>query len=95
MAATELPLASQVALAFSLQSLWALCVELTLFFAALNLLEAILPALVSKSAPADARGAAIGVNSSMQFLGAFAGAAAGGTHQRRAGSAERAAAPGD
>ena len=43
-------LVAQVALAFSLQSLMALCIELTLFFAALNLLEAILPALVSKCA---------------------------------------------
>jgi len=37
-----------------------------------------LPSLVSKYADADARGAAIGINSSAQFLGAFAGAAAGG-----------------
>lgn len=80
-------LAAQLALAFSLQSLWALCVELTLFFAALNLLEAIVPALVSKYAPAEARGAAIGVNSSMQFLGAFAGAAAGGWLSEHAGGA--------
>jgi predicted MFS family arabinose efflux permease len=62
----------------TLHSLVALCIALTLFFAALNLLEAMLPALVSKVAPADARGAAIGVNSSAQFLGAFAGATAGG-----------------
>jgi len=80
-------LAAQLALAFSLQSLWALCIELTLFFAALNLLEAILPALVSKCAPAEARGAAIGVNSSMQFLGAFAGAAAGGWLSEHMGGA--------
>lgn len=80
-------LAAQLALAFSLQSLWALCIELTLFFAALNLLEAILPALVSKCAPAEARGAAIGVNSSMQFLGAFAGAAAGGWLSEHVGGA--------
>ena len=44
----------------------------------LNLLESMLPSLVSKCAPGDARGAAIGVNSTAQFLGAFAGAAAGG-----------------
>jgi predicted MFS family arabinose efflux permease len=80
-------LGAQLALAFSLQSLWALCIELTLFFAALNLLEAILPALVSKCAPAEARGAAIGVNSSMQFLGAFAGAAAGGWLSEHMGGA--------
>ena len=71
-------LAAQVALAVSLHSLVALSIALTLFFAALNLLEAMLPALVSKCAPEAARGAAIGINSTAQFLGAFVGAAAGG-----------------
>ncbi len=52
---------------------------------ALNLLEAILPALVSKCASLEARGAAIGVNASMQFLGAFVGAAAGGWLSRTRG----------
>jgi MFS family permease len=77
-AAVVVLLGAQVALAFTQHSLLALCVALTFFFAALNLLEAMLPSLISKCAPADARGAAIGVNSSMQFLGAFIGAAAGG-----------------
>jgi MFS family permease len=77
-AAVVVLLGAQVALALSLHSLVALCIALTLFFAALNLLEAMLPSLVSKCAPADARGAAIGVNSSAQFLGAFVGAAGGG-----------------
>ena len=66
------------AIALSLHSLAALCIALTVFFAALNLLEAMLPSLVSKYATPEARGAAIGVNSSAQFLGAFAGAAIGG-----------------
>ena len=80
-------LVAQVALALTLHSLVALCIALTLFFAALNLLEAMLPSLVSKCAPADARGAAIGVNSSAQFLGAFAGATAGGWLADHAGDA--------
>ena len=71
-------LAAQIALALWLHSFVTLCIALTLFFAALNLLEAMLPSLVSKCAAPDVRGAAIGVNSSAQFLGAFAGAAAGG-----------------
>ena len=71
-------LASTFALALAVHWLAALCVALTVFFAALNLLEAMLPALVTKYAARDARGAAIGVNSSAQFLGAFAGAAIGG-----------------
>jgi len=80
-------LASTFALALSLHWVLALCVALTVFFAALNLLEAMLPALVSKYATSDARGAAIGVNSSAQFLGAFAGAAAGGWLAEHAGNA--------
>lgn len=71
-------LVAQVALALWLHSFAALCIALTLFFAALNLLEAMLPSLVSKCASIDARGAAIGVNSSVQFMGAFVGAAVGG-----------------
>ena len=85
--AVILLLSTQVALALSLHSLPAMCIAMTLFFAALNLLEAMLPSLVSKCAPPDARGAAIGVNSSAQFLGAFAGAAAGGWLAQHVGDA--------
>ncbi len=80
-------LAAQVALAFAQHSLLALAIGMTVFFTALNVLEATLPSLVSKCAPADARGAAIGVNASAQFLGAFVGAAAGGFLAERAGGA--------
>lgn len=48
------------------------------FFVAFNFLEASLPSMVSRLAPAGARGRAMGVFSSAQFLGAFAGAAGGG-----------------
>lgn len=48
------------------------------FFMAFNLLEAMLPSLVSRQAPVGAKGTATGVYSSSQFLGAFAGGAAGG-----------------
>ena len=51
---------------------------LLLFFAPFNVLEAMLPSLVSRMAPAQLKGAAIGVYSSVQFFGTFAGAAAGG-----------------
>lgn len=51
---------------------------LLLFFTAFNLLEACLPSLVSKSAPSGSRGTAMGVYSSSQFFGAFAGGLAGG-----------------
>jgi len=78
--------AAQVAVAVSLHSLAGMVVALTLFFTALNLLEAMLPSLVSKCAPVEARGAAVGVNASMQFLGAFVGAAAGGFLSQHAGT---------
>ena len=51
---------------------------LWLFFAAFSLLEAMLPSLVSRLAPGESKGAAIGVYSSGQFLGAFVGGALGG-----------------
>jgi MFS family permease len=51
---------------------------LLLFFTAFNLLEATLPSLIAKMAPPDAKGTAMGVYSSSQFLGAFAGGALGG-----------------
>jgi MFS family permease len=51
---------------------------LLLFFIAFNLLEAMLPSLISKTAPLAAKGTAMGVYSSVQFMGAFVGATAGG-----------------
>lgn len=54
--------------------LLALCV----FFAGFNFLEAGLPARLSMDAHGDIRGAALGVFSSSQFLGAFAGGMLGG-----------------
>jgi MFS family permease len=57
---------------------WSLAAALLVFFAGLNFLEAALPALVSRTAPQEARGTAAGVYGSVQFLGAFAGATTGG-----------------
>jgi MFS family permease len=51
---------------------------LVVFFTAFNLLEAKLPSLISKFAPAEAKGTAVGVYSSVQFFGTFVGAAIGG-----------------
>jgi len=48
------------------------------FFVAFNYLEATLPSLVSKVAPAGMRGTAMGVYSSSQFFGAFLGGSLGG-----------------
>jgi len=51
---------------------------LWVFFCGFNLLEATLPSLISKTAPADLKGTAMGIYSSAQFLGAFLGGASGG-----------------
>jgi predicted MFS family arabinose efflux permease len=51
---------------------------LWLFFVGFNYLEATLPSLLSKAVSADGKGTAMGVYSTCQFLGAFAGGAAGG-----------------
>jgi predicted MFS family arabinose efflux permease len=51
---------------------------LLLFFCGFNLLEATLPSLVSKTAPGDLRGTAMGIYSTCQFMGAGIGGAAGG-----------------
>ena len=51
---------------------------LFVFFTAFNLLEAMLPSLVSRVAPADCRGTAMGFYSSSQFAGVFLGGGLGG-----------------
>ncbi len=77
-AAVSVLLASQGLLALMLDSIWGMATALLVFFTAFNLLEASLPSLISKIAPVGAKGTAIGVYSSIQFLGAFTGATAGG-----------------
>jgi MFS family permease len=51
---------------------------LWVFFCGFNLLEATLPSLISKTAPGDLKGTAMGIYSSAQFIGAFIGGACGG-----------------
>lgn len=51
---------------------------LFVFFCALNVLEASQPSMASRTAPAHARGAALGFYNTLQSLGFFAGGAAGG-----------------
>lgn len=58
-------------------SYW-LFVWLFVFFTGFNLLEATLPSMLSKLAPAGAKGTAMGVYSTSQFLGAFLGGTLGG-----------------
>lgn len=58
--------------------LYVVLVGLFLFFMAFNLLEVSLPSLVSREAPAGARGTAMGIYSTSQFAGAFLGGLLGG-----------------
>ena len=58
--------------------LWTLGALMFFFFIAFNLLEATQPSLISRLAPAHARGAALGVYNTLQSLGLFAGGALGG-----------------
>jgi predicted MFS family arabinose efflux permease len=59
-------------------SVWAIGIILFLFFTAFTILEASLPSLVAKIAPAGSKGTAMGVYSSAQFLGIFIGGVLGG-----------------
>lgn len=56
------------------------------FFTAFNIMEAMLPSLVTKTAPADAKGTATGIYSTLQFLGIFIGGAGGGIALAKAGT---------
>ncbi|QCB48826.1 MFS transporter [Hydrogenophaga sp. PAMC20947] len=57
---------------------WALGGLMFVFFIGFNMLEASQPSLVSRMAPAHARGAALGVYNTLQSIGFFVGGAAGG-----------------
>jgi len=59
-------------------NLYALIAGLWVFFCGFNLLEATLPSLISKTAPGDLKGTAMGAYSSSQFMGAFIGGTTGG-----------------
>ena len=59
-------------------SLVGFAIMLWLFFSAFTLLEAIMPALVAKLAPAAHKGTAMGAYSTSQFLGVFLGGLTGG-----------------
>jgi MFS family permease len=78
MGAIGLAALAQLSLLMFHNSVLSVAVALFLFFVAFNLLEAMLPSLISKTAPLAAKGTAMGVYSSVQFLGAFVGATAGG-----------------
>ncbi|VUD67969.1 Inner membrane transport protein YajR [Thalassocella blandensis] len=69
---------SNLLLSFSLSSSVLVIAFVFSFFVGFNLLEAMLPSLVSKISPAGAKGTAMGIYSTSQFLGAFCGGVLGG-----------------
>ena len=79
--------ASQIMLALGAGDLKMLLAGLVVFFSAFNVMEASLPSLITKVAPPDAKGTAMGLYSSLQFLGIFAGGVVGGFANQHAGSA--------
>jgi len=79
---------SQIMLSAGANNLFVLLAALIVFFSAFNVMEASLPSLITKAAPADAKGTAMGIYSSLQFLGIFAGGVIGGfAHQLGGGAA--------
>ena len=69
---------AQLGFALLPHNLLFLMVLLGLFFTVFNIAEAILPSWISKIAPKDSKGTAMGVYASSQFLGAFIGGVSGG-----------------
>jgi MFS family permease len=79
--------ASQIMLFYGSGNVFALFAALIVFFSAFNVMEASLPSLITKVAPPDVKGTAMGVYSSLQFLGIFIGGIIGGMAHQHGGSA--------
>lgn len=76
--AVALMLLAQLGMAAQFDTLTRILVWLGVYFIAFNILEATQPSLISKIAPADAKGTAMGVYNTTQSLGFFVGSVAGG-----------------
>ncbi|PKO46837.1 MAG: MFS transporter [Betaproteobacteria bacterium HGW-Betaproteobacteria-22] len=77
-AAILLMLVAQLMFSGMIHFFWGIVAALTVYFVAFNILEATLPSLISKIAPAAAKGTAMGVYNTSQSLGIFVGGTAGG-----------------
>ncbi|NCB60048.1 MAG: MFS transporter, partial [Gammaproteobacteria bacterium] len=71
-------LLAEAVLFFANLKLWMVFIGIQLFFIGFNVLEALLPSLVSKVAPAGYKGTAMGLYSTSQFLGVAVGGSLGG-----------------
>ena len=70
--------AAELGIGWSGAGLMALVALMVLFFTSFSVLESCLPSLVSRIAPSDKKGTALGFYSTSQYLGAFAGGLCGG-----------------
>ena len=77
-ASVALMLVAQIAFVTAIQYFWGIFIALSVYFVAFNILEASLPSIISKIAPAGSKGTAIGVYNTFQSLGFFVGGAMGG-----------------
>ncbi|GHE93607.1 MFS transporter [Thalassotalea profundi] len=82
---TQMFAAAILLLSFSLILMWYLpstifnlVLMVVMFFTAFNYLEATMPSILSRLAPAGVKGSAMGIYSSSQFFGAFCGGLVGG-----------------
>ncbi len=82
LASIAMVLVVQLALVAQPSGLLPFAVLLLVFFAGFNVLEASLPSLISRLAPVDAKGAALGVYNTTQSLGLFFGGVLGGWVQQ-------------
>jgi MFS family permease len=77
---------SSIMLYLGAGNLFVLLAALVVFFSAFNVMEASLPSLITKAAPPDTKGTAMGLYSSAQFLGIFVGGVVGGWAHQHGGN---------
>ncbi|WP_448213653.1 MFS transporter [Colwellia sp. MEBiC06753] len=78
LAAISLLMVTLLLMAILPNHMMVLVVLIMMFFVAFNYLEATMPSILSRIAPAGVKGSAMGIFSSSQFFGAFFGGAIGG-----------------
>ncbi len=86
LAAIGLLIMAQLSMAVFNQALWSVVVALVAYFTAFNILEASLPSLISRLAPAELKGTALGAYATAQNFGAFLGGVSGGWLMQKFGA---------
>ena len=85
--AISLLLIVQIGLYLAGEGIYPIAAWLMIFFVGFNILEAMQPSLISRLAPAQAKGTALGIYNTTQSLGLFLGGICGGWLARHAGFA--------